>query len=76
MLPYWLLSCLLFSLGALLYHFLLRHYLQVQHAKYVLVGMVLLSWAIPLLVPNLPAKAIALEPVSYTHLTLPTTPYV
>lgn len=61
MFPYWLLSCLLFSLGVLLYHFLLRAYLQVQHAKYVLVGMVLLSWGIPLLVPSLPAKAIELE---------------
>lgn len=61
MLPYWLLSCLLFSLGALLYHFFLRQYLQVQHAKYVLVGMVVLSWTIPFLVPSLPAKAIALE---------------
>lgn len=61
MLSYWLLSCLLFSLGALLYHFLLRDYLRVQHAKYVLVGMVLLSWAIPLLVPSLPAQAVALE---------------
>ncbi|MGH1335733.1 MAG: M56 family metallopeptidase [Aureispira sp.] len=61
MLPYWFLSCLLFSLGALLYHFLLRHSLKVQHAKYVLVGMVLLSWGIPMLVPSLPAKAIALE---------------
>lgn len=61
MLPYWLLSCLLFGLGVTLYHFLLRHYLRVQHAKYVLVGMVLLSWAIPFMVPSLPAKAIALE---------------
>lgn len=61
MLPYWLLSCILFSLGVLLYHFLLRQYLHVQHAKYVLVGMVILSWTIPFLVPSLPEKALALE---------------
>jgi hypothetical protein len=61
MLTYWLLSCLLFALGALLYRFLLRERLRVQHAKYVLLGMVLLSWATPFLVPSLPAKAVALE---------------
>ena len=35
-----------------------------------------LPMTVPMLMANGPAAAIGMDPVSYTHLTLPTTPYV
>lgn len=61
MLSYWLLSCLLLVLGWCLYTSCLRDRLPVLHAKYVLLGTVVLSWAIPLAVPSLPEQTQALE---------------
>jgi len=54
MVHYILLSCLLSVIGGGLYFFVLQKRLQVLQAKYVLLGILLLSWVIPVLVPSLP----------------------
>lgn len=54
MVHYILLSCLLSIIGGGLYFFVLQKRLQVLHAKYVLLGILLLSWLIPVIVPSLP----------------------
>lgn len=61
MLLYWLLSCLLSLIGWGLYALFLRQRLAVLHAKWVLVAMVLLSWAVPFMVPSLPEQTQALQ---------------
>lgn len=58
---YILLSCLLSIIGGSLYFGLLRKRLQVLQAKYVLLGIIVLSWMIPVLVPSLPNYTSALE---------------
>ena len=57
MLTYFTLSCLLSALGSLLYFFWLRNRLTAIQAKTTLVCIVVLSWAIPFLVPQLPNYA-------------------
>lgn len=54
MVHYILLSCLLSMIGGGLYFFVLQKRLQVLQAKYVLLGILLLSWMIPIMVPSLP----------------------
>lgn len=54
MVHYILLSCLLSMIGGGLYFFVLQKRLQVLQAKYVLLGILLLSWLIPVIVPSLP----------------------
>lgn len=61
MVNYILLSCLLSFIGGAFYFGLLQKRLQVLQAKYVLVGIIALSWIIPILVPSLPNYANALE---------------
>lgn len=61
MVNYILLSCLLSMIGGAVYFSLLRNRLQVLHAKYVLLGIIALSWIIPLMAPSLPNYALALE---------------
>lgn len=56
-----LLSCLLSILGGGIYFGVLRHYLSALHAKYVLFGIIAMSWLIPLLIPNLPNYSETLE---------------
>lgn len=54
MVHYILLSCLLSMIGGGLYFFVLQKRLQVLQAKYVLLGILILSWMIPIMVPSLP----------------------
>ncbi|CAA6800613.1 MAG: Antirepressor regulating drug resistance protein [uncultured Aureispira sp.] len=54
MVHYILLSCLLSMIGGGLYFFVLQKHLQVLQAKYVLLGILLLSWMIPIMLPSLP----------------------
>jgi len=54
MVHYILLSCLLSMIGGGLYFFVLQKRLQVLQAKYTLLGILMLSWMIPVLAPNLP----------------------
>jgi hypothetical protein len=61
MIHYILLSCLLSCLGGAIYFGLLRQRLQVLHAKYTILAVIVLSWIIPLLVPSLPNYTAALE---------------
>ena len=61
MVNYILLSCLLSFIGGAIYFGLLRKHLQVLHAKYVLIGIIALSWIIPILAPSLPNYTAALE---------------
>ena len=61
MLVYWLLSVLLSLFGWGVYVVALRRRLPVLHAKWVLVGMVVLSWMVPFLVPSLPEQTQALQ---------------
>lgn len=58
---YILISCLLSTIGGFAYFGLLRQRLQVLQAKYVLLGIILLSWMMPLLVPSIPNYTSALE---------------
>lgn len=61
MLMYWFLSVVLSLLGWSIYAGLLRERLPVLQAKWVLVGMVVLSWSMPFLVPSLPEQTQALQ---------------
>lgn len=61
MIHYILLSCLLSLLGGAIYFGGLRQRLTVLHAKYTLLAIIVLSWAIPLLVPSLPTYTTSLQ---------------
>lgn len=61
MVNYILLSCLLSIIGGAFYFGILQKRLQALQAKYVLLGIITLSWVIPFMVPNLPNYTEALE---------------
>ncbi|BDS13703.1 M56 family metallopeptidase [Aureispira anguillae] len=61
MINYILLSSLLSIIGGLFYFGFLKGRLQVLQAKYVLLGIMALSWTVPAMVPNLPNYTVALE---------------
>lgn len=67
MLTYFTLSCLLSAMGSILYFIWLRKKLTALQAKTALLVIVLLSWAIPFMVPELPnyTKAITAGDIFY-----------